>query len=253
MRSLAIAVAAIAVGTGVTSVAELLNDDVPDGFESADEADADLTFEEYAPLAPEATAHVEATSAEARAMRAAVDVWTAGDGDILLREITRWTTDDAARAFVEQAVVVGIESGLEEADAPFEGGVAFLGADEGLWTRTLSWRQGPYGVTVSHFALEEGTDRTIGEAAASLASNIRAATDHTIAPAGARSASITEGTTSGGGVPIGTVVIWVIAIAGVIWLVKFRRNVAARADEPGGRENDAIVDPSEDRTPSGGI
>lgn len=268
MKSLALVVAALAAGTGVTGPAELLNDDVPNGFELADGAVADLTFEEYAPLAPEAIAHVDATSAEARAMRAAVDVWTAGEGDILLREVTMWTTDEAARAFVEQAVVVSTANELDAADAPFEGGIAFLGADEGLWTRTLTWRQGRYGITVSHYAIEEGTDEPIGDAAGSLAANTESATGHPIAAGGVLPASAdATAQTSGDGIPIGTVLIWVVAIIGAVWLfVKVKQIVAGRpgaepddvddlientrARHRGEREIETVPDLIEDRTPS---
>lgn len=235
MSTIAIVVAALATGAGMVSPAELLSPALPAGFEPADAA-ADLTFEEYAPLAPEATAHVDAASPEARAMRAAVDVWTAGEGDILLREVTMWTTDEAALAFVEQAVVVGTENELDEAEAPFEGGLAFLGADEGLWTRTLTWRQGPYGITISHFSIEEGTDRTIGEAAESLAANVEAATGHGIAASGVLSEATdatADSRAAGGGIPIGTVLIWLVMIVGAIWLsVTIRRMIAARTGHP---------------------
>lgn len=268
MRTLALVVAALVTGTGVTSPAELLNDDVPDGFELADGAAATLTFEEYALLTPEATAHVDASSAEARAMRAAVDVWTAGEGDILLREITMWTTDDAALEFVGQAVVVGTENELDDADAPFEGGIAFLGADQGLWTRTLSWHQGPYGIRISHYAVEEGTDGTIGEAAESLAANVESATGHPIATGGVLpEPAETNAARSGGGIPIGTALIWLVVVVGAIWLImKLEGTVAKRpGDEPdhvdgsvethrarrrAEREIDAIPDPNEDRIPS---
>ena len=253
MTSLAIVVVALATGAAPTGPAELLHPEVPAGFELADGADADLTFDEYAPLAPEATAHVDAASAEARAMRAAVDVWTAREGDILLREVTLWTTDDAARAFVDQAVVVGTEDELDEADAPFEGGLAFLGADEGLWTRTLTWRQGTYGITISHFSIEEGTDRTIGEAAESLAANVEAMTGHGIATSGVRpdatgatDPAAHSGGTSGG-IPIGAVLIWSAVVAGAIWLFMTRRMIARRTGYSSKRKpSDAAGDDPDD-------
>lgn len=252
MKSLAVVIAALVAATGATSPAELLSPEVPDGFELADGAAADLTFEEYAPLAPEAIAHVDATSTEALAMRAAVDVWTSGEDDILLREITLWTSDEAARAFVEQSVVVGTQNELDVAGAPFEGGLAFFGADEGLWTRTLTWRQGPYGITISHFAIEEGTDDTIGGAAESLASNIEAETGHEIASAGVLPETTDTGTTAtaatGGGIPIGTVLIWLVVIGGGVWLiVKIKQIIAARAaNAKPGVAGDAARDTGDD-------
>ncbi len=283
MKSLAIVIAALATATGTTSPAELLSAEVPAGFELADGAAADLTFEEYAPLAPDAVAHVDPASAEARAMRAAVDVWTSGEDDILLREVTMWMTDEAARAFLEQLVVVGTQNELDVAGAPFEGGLAFFGADEGLWTRTLTWRQGPYGITISHFATEEGTDRTIGEAAESLASKIDTETGHEIAPSGVLPETTdADITATSGGIPIGTVFIWLVIIGGGIWLLlKLKQIIATRsahakpdatgdaahgADDDTGdiddlierararsraeREVDAIPDPTDDWPPS---
>lgn len=252
MKSLAVVVAALATATGVTSPAELLSPEVPDGFELADGAAADLTFEEYAPLSPDAIAHVDPTSTEALALRAAVDVWTSGEDDILLREITLWTTTEAARAFVEQSVVVGTQNALDVAGAPFEGGLAFTGADEGLWTRTLTWRQGPYGITISHFALEEGTGSTIDAAAEALASNIEVETGHAIAPSGVlpettdadADATAASTATSGGGIPISTVFIWLVIIGGGIWLiVKIKKIIATRSanakpDVAGGAAHD---------------
>ena len=250
MKSIAVVIAALATATGVTSPAELLSPEVPDGFELADGAAADLTFEEYAPLSPEAIAHVDPTSTEALAMRAAVDVWTSGEDDILLREITLWTTDEAARAFVEQAVVVGTQHELDVAGAPFEGGLAFIGADEGLWTRTLTWRQGPYGITISHFALEEGTDGTIDAAAEALASAIEAETGQAIAPSGVLPETTDADTTatSGGGIPIGTVFIWLVIVGGGIWLiVKIKKIIATRAaNAKPGVDGDAAHDGDDD-------
>lgn len=245
MKSLALFVAVLAAGTGMTGPADLLNEDGPSGFDLADGGAADLTYEEYAPLAPEAIAHVDATAAEARTMRAAVDVWTAGEGDILLREVTMWTTDVAARAFVEQAVVVGTANELEAADAPFEGGIAFLGADEGLWTRTLTWRQGPYGITVSHYAIEEGTDQVIGDAAASLAANIESTTGHPIAAGGVLGVPAdTNASTSGDSIGIGTVLIWLAMISAAVWLlIKFKRIGAARCNDEPERVDDAGEQP----------
>ena len=50
-------------------------------------------------------------------MLAAVDVWVSEEDDVLLREVTRWATDAEATAFVEHAVVVGVEAGRRRWDA----------------------------------------------------------------------------------------------------------------------------------------
>lgn len=247
MRSLAIAVVAVLAGTGVTSPAELLVPDVPNGFEFASEPPTDLTFDEYGELSPEATAHVDAAGTEALAMRAAVDVWTLGEDQILLREVTRWTTDEAARAFVEQAVVVGARNELDPVEAPFAGGVAFIGADRGLWTRTLTWRQGPYAMTVSHFSGEEGNDGIISRTARALADGVRAGTGFEIAASGVQ-VDATEATATGSGIPIGTVLIWLVVVGGAIWLfLTLKRRVASRPSGPRGQSESSG---SAGRTPS---
>ena len=251
MRLLAVVVAALAAGTVTTGPAQLLDDVVPGGFDLADGAVADLTFEEYAPLAPEAVAHVDAASTDVREMRAAVDVWTAGEGDILLREVTMWNSDEAARAFVEQAVVVATTNELDSTDAPFQGGIAFVGADAGLWTRTLTWRQGPYAITVSHYAIEEGTDAPIGDAAAALAEEVESATGHPVAAGGLLRQPATASTSSDG-IPIGTALTGLVVIVGAVWLLlKVKGRGAVRSvDTPVGRDEptEDSVEGSRDRS-----
>jgi hypothetical protein len=238
VRPLVAALVALLAGAGTGTIApsDLLTADVPAGFEPAAEPPVDLTFEEYAPLSPEAIAHVDPDSTAALAMRAAVDVWTSGDDDILLREVTRWADEDDARAFVEQAVVMGIRDGLTATDAPFEGGIAFSGVEEGLWTRTLAWRQGPYGVTVSHFTIGDDSDAVITQAARALADRITAGTDHRIAADGASAETPAPGS-SGDGVPIATVLFWLVLAGGVIWLVvTIRRRRAEPRTAPTSRD-----------------
>lgn len=228
-----LAVTALATAA-VTSPAGLLTSDVPEGFELADGAVSDLTFEEYSPLSPEATAHVDPASVEATSMRAAVDVWTAGSDDILLREVTRWNTPEAARAFVEQAVVVGTENELEPAGSPFEGGVAFAGDNAGLRTRTLTWRQDRYAMTVSHFAARPSTDRVIEEAARALAASVEAGTGAELASTGVLPNSSGSGgaTSSGDGIPITTVLMWVVITGVAFWLFQ-----SVRRRRPGSSPN----------------
>lgn len=247
-----LALVVVAATTAVASPADLLTDDVPGAFELADGAAADLTFDEYAPLSPDATAHVAAGSAEAASMRAAVDVWTAGDDDILLREVTRWSDAEAAREFVEQAVLVGTQAGLSPTDAPFEGGVAYVGDDAGLRSRTLAWRQGPYAMTVSQFAANASTDEVVGAAAAALAAAVEAATGHEIEAAGAAtttggSSGSTAPASSGGGIPITTVLLWLAIIGGAIWLfVKLRRRASSGKGRADGASRPSTNPPDSD-------
>ena len=254
MKSLALVVYALTASTGQVAPSDLLTGaDVPAGLELAVEPPADLTFDEYAPLSPDATAHVDPTGSAALSMRAAVDVWTSAADDILLREITRWSTADEARAFVEQAVVVGTEDGLDAVDPPFDGGVAFLGSDEGLWTRTVAWQQGPFAMTIAHFGVSEGSDRIIDGSATELADHTTALTGHPIAVFD--EVEPTSASTSDGGIGIGTVVLWIVVIGGVTSLIIRLRRRAMSRDEPRarhevGRRIDAIPDPAEPgRTP----
>lgn len=251
MSAVTLAVAALLSGAGVTSPAALLTDDVPSGFELADDADAELTFEEYAALSPDATAHIDPASDEADAMRAAVDVWTAGEDDILLREVTLWSNSDAARMFVERAVVVGIEDGLQQIDAPFEGGVAFVGDDAGLRSRILTWQQGPYAMTVSHFAANASTDRVIIASAEALATSVEASTGNEIIASNATTESDDPAdpaeTSRNGGIPIATVFLWFVIIGGGTWLFTSvrRRRGGRRAPS----EFDLAPEPTDERTP----
>ena len=61
--------------------------------------------------------------------------------------------------------VVGVEAELDRRNPPFDGAVAFIGADDGLWTRTVAWQQGQYAMTVAHFGVFEGSNQIIDEAA----------------------------------------------------------------------------------------
>ena len=269
-----------AAGTTLVGPSALLPDEAPGGFERAPEAAVDLSFEEYAPLAPDAIAHVDPSSREAADMTAAVDVWTSAESDILLREVTLWGDDGAAEAFVEQAAVLGAEQGLAAVESFIVGGVEFVGQDGGLWTRTQTWRQGPYAVTVSHFSVEAGSDAAIASTVRAIVRTIRERTGHDVAERSV-DGGIDEAE-PGGGLSIFTVLLFVLAIGGAVWFVlRFRRRTAA-GDEPthddgsdtaeddahelddldvddiierararrrAEREIDAIPDPGADRTP----
>lgn len=267
MTSLAIALVTLAAGSSVVAPSDLLvAEDVPSGFELVVEQPSDLTFEEYAELSPDAMAHVDPDGSAAQTMLAAVDVWASEADDVLLREVTRWPTETDARAFVEQAVVVGVKGGLVRTDPPVDGGVAFEGADEGLWTRTVAWQQGRYAMSVAHFAVFEGSDRIIDETATALAERVVAETGRSVAAApdaGVETEAASDGA-SGDGITIGTILLWIVVIGGVTWLIMRLRRRASRVgpargrsdrddartgDDPGSddgeREIEAIPDPPE--------
>lgn len=238
MKSLAIVVLSLVAGPNVAGPAELLTPNVPGRFELAVEEPRELRFEDYAPLSPDATAHVDPTGSAAASMRAAVDVWTAGEDDILLREVTRWGSDADARAFVDQAVVVGTDDGLDPTAAPFEGGVAFVGATKGLWTRTIAWQQGVYGMTVSHFAVGDESGDIIVQAATALAEAVEGATGQPIDGANAIDEPA-DATSSSGGIGIVTVVLLMVVVGGAVLLVvKIRRLRAANAEARRGSRTD---------------
>jgi len=239
MTSLAIALIALVAGTTAVAPADLLvAEDVPAGLFQASEPPIDLTFSEYGPLSPDATAHVDPDSSGALSMRAAVDVWTSDDDDVLLREVTLWADDADARAFVEQAVVVGVQDDLDRAEPPFNGAIAYIGADEGLWTRTVAWQQGPYAMTVAHFGVFEGSDRIIDEAATALAQRVADETGHEVAIVETDTPDATSESESGGGIGIGTVLLWILVVAGVTWLIMRLRRRAAGNERGRGRPGD---------------
>jgi hypothetical protein len=223
MRTLAIALVSLAAGASAVAPSDLLvAEDVPDGFELVVEPPSVLTFDEYAELSPEAIAHVDPAGEAAQGMRAAVDVWASQGDDILLREVTRWATEEDAGGFVEQAIVVGVQNGLDRNDPPFDGAVAFLGADEGR-----------FAMSVAHFAVFEGSDAVIDEAVTALAERVRSQTGQDVAPAPDDGESATAGDDgSSGGIGIGTVVLWIAVIGGVTWLIMRLRR---RADGDGRR------------------
>ncbi|MFW2334060.1 hypothetical protein [Ilumatobacter sp.] len=235
MKTLAIVLSALAAGSAAVAPSDLLvADDVPAGLVEAAEPPTDLGFDEYAPLSPDATAHVDPDSSGAISMRAAVDVWTSDDDDVLLREVTRWATEADARAFVEQAVVVGTQDGLDRVDPPIEGAVAFLGADDGLWTRASAWQQGPYAMAIAHFGVFEGSDRIIDDATTALAARVTAVTGYEVVATDAGDPEDTSDAESGGGIAIGTVLLWIVVIGGVMWLImRLRRRAAGDGREPG--------------------
>lgn len=218
-------------GTSLVGPSGLLPDDAPAGFERAPDPAIDLSFDEYAPLAPDAVAHVDPTSPEAAEMSAAVDVWSSADSDILLREVTLWGTEDAAAAFVDQATVVGIEQGLTSVESTVVGGVAFIGQTGGLWTRTRTWRQGPYALNVSHFSTGAGSDAVIDATVATLVDTVEERTGHGAAERTV-DATIDE-STSGGGISIVTVLILAALLGGAIWFARRqRRRSRGDADRP---------------------
>ena len=250
MKPVAIALTLVAATSGASAPSSLLaSTPAPGGFELASEPPIDMTFEEYAPLAPDATAHVEPDGEAARSMRAAVDVWTSPDDDILLREVTRWGSDADAQAFVEQAVVVGTEDGLDRVEPPFGGGTAFFGAEDGLWTRTVSWRQGPYGMTVAHFGISEGDFGVIDAAATELAAGVTEVAGHPVEVVAV--GQVPAETSSGGGIGLGTVVLWIVVVGGVMWsIARLRRRAGDRGRSSSGpaRHGDDVPTDVDDLT-----
>lgn len=215
---------AIAATAPVGPVA-ILDAPVPDGFDFASEPPAELTFEEYANLAHDSVEHVDTESASATQMTAAVDVWTSGADDILLREVTRWGGESDAAAYVAQATALGVDQELDAADPPIAGGVAFVTASAGLWTRTTTWQQGRFAITIEHFSLAENDGGVLREAAESIEAAIASATGAEatmINPAGADARP--GGGSGGGGGRLATTLLGVAAIVlSVVLIARFLR------------------------------
>jgi len=237
VKILAIALVTLAAGSAAVAPSDLLvAEDVPAGFELADATPTDLTFDDYAELSPDSVAHVDPDSSGALSMRVGVDVWTSDDSDALLREVTRWATETDARAFVEQAVVIGVENGFDRRDPPFDGAVAFVWAEDGLWTRMVSWQQGRYAVSLTYLGIFEGSSATIDEAATELRDRITAETGQAVTPSEVTESEVTESEAeagaSNGGIGIGTALLWIVVIGGVTWLImRLRRRAAGGARE----------------------
>lgn len=229
--------ALVIAATSATTPASILTSSDPTGFDEAAEPATDLSFDEYADLAPDSTAHVDPDSSIASQMTAAVDVWDGGNEDFLLREVTLWADDGDAAAFVTQVTTAAAEQGLVAEDAPFDEAASFVGEDENLWSRTVVWQQGAYGVMISHFSVGFVPNEEINAAAKSLAAAVSAAAPVDGVSTNDDAASATGST--GGGIPIVTVLFWMAIIGGAIWLfVTFRKRRAAAADGGPGRERD---------------
>lgn len=219
---------AIAATSTVGPVA-ILDAPVPDGFDFASEPPAELTFEEYAQLAHDSVEHVDTASTSAQQMTAAVDVWTTDSDDILLREVTRWGDESDAAAYVEQATALGVEQDLEAADPPIAGGVAFAATSAGLWTRTTTWQQGDFAITIEHFSLAENDGGVLREAAESIEAEIASATGaepSAINPGNTeeRPDGDAEGGSGGGSGRLATTLLGVAAIGvSVVLIARFLR------------------------------
>lgn len=229
MRSVLLLAIAASVPIGPVAI---LDAPVPDGFEFASEPPVELTFEEYAQLAHDSVEHVDTESTSARDMTAAVDVWTAGADDILLREVTRWGDESAAAAFVEQAAVLAIEQDFDDVDPPVAGGVAFATSSAGLWSRTATWQQGRFAVTVEHFSLAENDGRVVRETAVAIRDEIATATGRQPV----ESADDVIVTADEGESSVAMVVLGVAAIALSVFLIlrfmrRLRRRPATPADD----------------------
>lgn len=180
-------------------------------------APADLSFAEYAELEPGSVAHLDPESDDVDGIVATVDVWSRADEEFLVTEIVRSPDEHLATSFVDQAAARAIASGLAAADPPFAGAWAYSGAVDGSWTRVVSWSQGSYAITLTHLTLDESDPAVIGALASTQAARVA---DVTGDPAG--DAPLPEDpspTPSGGGIPIGTVLIWVAGLAVAAWVV----------------------------------
>ena len=253
-------VAGILVGAAtLPGAAELLSSSAtPDGYELTSDPDVELDFTTFAEQSPYSVGHIDADSADAAATTASQDVWVFGESDVLLREVVIWPSDDLASGFVGEVSDFAADVGLEATRAPFNGASAFTGADPetGVWVRMVVWSDGRVGATVNHFAEGDDdpgsgdVDATSNSLAAQLASANAATSPNDPLADGGSSGSGGSGTStsSGGGIPIVTVLFWLAIIGGAIWLfLKLRRKVQAAKGAGGEPEGSEAAADDEDR------
>ncbi len=252
-----LAVGVLVAGAVTVGTAELLAaSEAPAGFVLTTDELTTLGFDEFADASPYSVGHVDPGSPEEDSLRAGLDAWNQDD-DVLLREVSVWSSGDVAAEFVDEIVQFAAEEGLTTTTPPFDGAQAFAGFDDedGIAERIVVWRHGSIGATISH--LRDGPD--IGSSIAREAS--QAFADGIAATAGipvtgsaddaATGSSSDSGSGSGGGIPIGRVLLWVAIIGVAIFaFVKLRRKLRGGAErgERRSREVDDIIAETRART-----
>lgn len=261
----------LATATLSTSTSDLLAaSDAPEGFVLVDEL-TELTYDEFAETSPYSVARVDPDSDAADALRAGQDVWSAGDEATMLRDVVVWPDEVSADHYLDDVVAYARAEDLTEVESPFDGARAFSGRDEAndVSVRMVVWHHGLIGAAISHFHLgpDPGAD-TIRAASVAFADGITATSGFTITvtPPDEEPVVVPDSTApetdsearSGGGIPIGRVLLWLVIIGGGIWLlVTVRRKLSSAADagaaeERRGRTVDEIIDEARDRHRDGG-
>lgn len=170
-----IVVAGMAATGTLATPSELVLDEMS-GFELVGGPAIDLSFAEFAAVAPDSVTHLEPESEQALGLVATVETWDdTVTGSSLVIELVLAIDEKSATTFVDQAAANAIALGLAAADPPFVGAWSYSGGLED-WANVVSWNQGPYAVTMTQWS-EDETDRTaIDDAALRQAEVIFAAT-----------------------------------------------------------------------------
>ena len=225
-----IAVSPLAADEAQYGPAELLADRAADGFEFVENGSTgELTYDEFVDIAPEAVAHLDPTSTEASNLKAAIRLWASPDDEAIVTEIIESVSDDGAAAIVEQSASYAGETGLSAVDPPFEGAMAFAGDDDGARVNLVAWRHGTYAVWMTHIAGEDADPSVIEQAADFQAEALRGRLGVDVT----RASPASDTASSGGGIPIVTVLFWLVVIGAGIWLfMKFRKRLRGQAAAP---------------------
>lgn len=252
---------ALAAATLSTSTVDLLAaSDAPEGYELVDES-AEMTYDEFSEASPYSVAHVDPASDAAATLRAGQDVWTAADAATLLRDVVVWHDEASADRYIDDVVAYAGGEDLTEVEPPFDGARAFAGRDDArdVSVRLVAWRHGMIGAAISHFHLgaDPGAD-TIRATSVAFADGITATSGFTITvtPPDEEPEVVPDSTAphtdpdarSGGGIPIGRVLLWLLIGGTAVWLfVRIRRRLreaseARAADVRRDRSVDEIID-----------
>ena len=242
---LLVAAAAIATPADMLGAA-----DAPAGFTSLGNEYVTQTFDEFAESSPYSVGHVEAGSPDTDGFIAGQDVWALGEDDSLLREVSVWPDPSIATGYIEQVVEYAVVLGMRATDPPFDGALGFTAVDPDTQvdTHVVVWQHGQVGVAVSHFhSGGETTTAIVDDAARLLAEAI---TVESGVGVGESTDQVTTATTpdgsptSGGGIPIGKVLLWLAIIVGAIWLfVKLRKKMRTiKGDAGTPRSADDIIE-----------
>jgi hypothetical protein len=250
MRAL-IAPLLVAAAATIATPAELLGAaNAPAGFASLGDEYVTQTFDEFAESSPYSVGHVEAGSADVEGFIAGQDVWTLGEDDSLLREVSMWPDPGIATGYIEEIVEYAVGLGMRATDPPFDGALEFTGVDPDTQvdTHIAVWQHGRIGIAVSHFHSGGETPTTlVNEAAQMLADAVTVSTGIDVGDDDKQQTITTTADGApvpNGGIPIGKVLFWLVVVIAGIWLVVTisRKLRPAQGQSATPRSADEIID-----------